>query len=239
MSILSTFDRLQQFGYAILTSIFSTAAMESLAGRLAVALQSDQPSVLRSRGATYGSRDLTRLLPEICELPRHARLREFITADLGPRAGLVRALFFDKPPESSWSLPPHKDRTIAVKSHGKQSTHFRRPTVKAGIPHVEASESLLARMLTLRIHLDPMTPANGPLSVVPGSHITSNEEEAPAVEIRAEIGDVLAMRPLLTHSSSLPHQGTKMSRRVIHLELAACEELPDGYEWDSFHPVWV
>ncbi|HEY2841981.1 MAG TPA: phytanoyl-CoA dioxygenase family protein [Pirellulales bacterium] len=239
MTFIPPHDHLQQLGYALLTGVFSPEEMEPLAGRLAVALQADQPSVLRSRGATYGSRDLTRLLPEICELPRHARLREFVTADLGPRAGLVRALYFDKPPESSWSLPPHKDRTIAVKSHGRQSAHFRRPTIKAGIPHVEAAEPLLARMLTLRIHLDPMTLANGPLSVVPGSHITSNNEELPAVEIHARVGDVLAMRPLLTHSSSLPHQGTTMRRRVIHLELAAYEELPDGYEWDSFHAVCV
>jgi hypothetical protein len=232
---LSPRDHLQQFGYALLPGVFATAEMAALGSRLAVALQSDQPSVLRSRGATYGSRDLTRLLPEIGELPRHARLRELIEEVLGPGAGLVRALFFDKPRTSVWSLPPHKDRTIAVKRHGMPTTHFRRPTVKAGVPHVEAPESLLSQMLTLRIHLDPMTPANGPLSVVPGSHILSNDEEAPAVEIHAEIGDVLAMRPLLTHSSSLPHQGITMGRRVIHLELAPSEELPDGYEWNSFH----
>jgi len=238
MKSVRPFDHLHEFGYAILPGVFAPVEMAALGNRLAVALQSDQPSVLRSRGATYGSRDLVRLLPEVCELPRDARLREFIAADLGPRAGLVRALFFDKPPTSSWSLPPHKDRAIAVKRHGMPTTHFRRPTVKAGVPHVEASESLLARMLTLRIHLDPMTAANGPLSVVPGSHSLPKDEEAGAVEIHAEIGDVLAMRPLLTHSSSLPHQGTTMGRRVIHLELSGCEEVPDGYEWDSFHAIW-
>jgi hypothetical protein len=230
-------DHLKQHGYVLLRGVFAAAEMESLANRLSVALAVDEPSVPRSRGQTYGSRDLTRLLPEICELPRHARMKEFITADLGASAGLVRALYFDKPPESSWSLPWHKDRTIAVKSHGKPTVHFRRPTVKAGTPHVEAAEPLLQSMLTLRIHLDPMTADNGPLSVMPGSHILDREEETPPVEIHAAVGDVLAMRPLLTHSSSLPSKGTTMSRRVIHLELAPCEVLPDDDEWYSFHAV--
>lgn len=236
MTDLTSFDHLQDFGYALLPSMFSPDEIETLAARLSAALAQEDASVLRSRGGTYGSRDLVRLLPEICELPRHARLREFILADLGPRAGLVRALFFDKPAESAWSLPPHKDRTIAVREHGAPSPHFRRPTIKAGVPHVEADEALLSRMLTLRIHLDAMTADNGPLSVVPGSHVSDGDEQAPPVEIHAAAGDVLAMRPLLTHSSSLPRAGAG-SRRVIHLELAPNETLPDGYQWHAFDRV--
>jgi ectoine hydroxylase-related dioxygenase (phytanoyl-CoA dioxygenase family) len=93
-------------------------------------------------------------------------------------------------------------------------------------------------MLTLRIHLDAMTADNGPLSVVPGSHFSAGDEQTPPIEIHAAAGDVLAMRPLLTHSSSLPRPGAG-SRRVIHLELAPSEELPDGYAWHAFHRVTV
>jgi hypothetical protein len=224
-------------GYTLLPGVIDAAEIAALGGRLAAALELDQPSVLRSRGRTYGSRDLARLLPEVCEIPRRGVLWEFVAAVLGPHAGLVRALYFDKPPDRSWSLPWHKDRTIAVRDNTLPSTLFRRPTTKAGIPHVEAPESLLERMLTLRVHLDPMTADNGPLSVIPGSHRSTDEASAPPVELHAAAGDVLAMRPLVSHSSSLPRPGTTLHRRVIHLELAPSPDLPDGYQWQAFHAV--
>jgi hypothetical protein len=230
-------DHLKQFGYALLRGVFDVAETDSFASRLSAALEADEPSVLRSRGQTYGSRDLIRLFPDVCNLPRQPILREFISATLGPHAGLVRALYFDKPPDRSWSLPWHKDRTIAVKDNNLPTTIFKRPTSKAGVPHVEAPQSLLTRMLTLRLHLDAMTAENGPLSVIPGSHIPEAEPVASPVAIHADAGDVLAMRPLLSHSSSLPRAGTTMHRRIIHLELAPSADLPDSFQWHWFNQV--
>ena len=230
-------DHLKQFGYALLHGVFGAAETCSLASRLSAALQASEPSVLRSRGQTYGSRDLIRLFPDVCDIPRQPILREFIAADLGPDEGLVRALYFDKPPDRAWSLPWHKDRTIAVKDKDLPTTIFKKPTSKAGIPRVEAPESLLTRMLTLRLHLDAMTAENGPLSLIPGSHVPEAEPIAPPVEIHADSGDVLAIRPLLSHSSSLPRAGTTMHRRIIHLELAPGGELPDGFQWHWFRCV--
>lgn len=235
MTTTAAYAHLNRDGYAMLPGVFDVGEIESLVERLAAALQSDDPAVLRSRGQTYGSRDLISLLPELRELPRRPILKEFIAEVLGPEAGLVRALFFDKPPDRRWSLPWHKDRTIAVKNNTLPSDHFRRPTTKAGIPHVEAPDSLLATMLTLRLHLDAMTAENGPLSVVPGSHLS--DESAMPVEIHAAAGDVFAMRPLLSHSSSLPLEGTSMHRRIVHLELAPCRSLPDGYQWHTFKQI--
>ena len=230
--------QLHQNGYALLCDVYCAAEVESLTARLLTALNSAEPSVLRSRGHTYGSRDLIRLLPEISDIPRRPLLQQFVGSILGPHAGLVRALYFDKPPERSWSLPWHKDLAIAVKRNDLPSTHFRRPTTKAGVPHVEAPESLLKTMLTLRLHLDPMTPDNGPLSVIPGSHLTAiDDHTAHPVEIHTNAGDVLAMRPLLTHSSSQSKPGTSLHRRVIHLEFAPTPTLPDNHEWHSFQAV--
>jgi ectoine hydroxylase-related dioxygenase (phytanoyl-CoA dioxygenase family) len=224
-------------GYVLVRDVVGRGELAELAARLADALLSDRPAVLRSRGRTYGSRDLVALLPEVAALPRRPLLHELVAQVLGPRAGVVRALFFDKPPDRAWSLPWHKDRTIAVADNTLPSANFLRPTTKAGIPHVEAPESLLAEMLALRVHLDPMTPANGPLSVIPGSHRPGAPSPAPPVELHAAAGDVLAMRPLLSHSSSLPRAGNTAHRRVIHLELAPRPELPDGFEWHSFLPL--
>jgi len=225
-------------GYALLRGVFDVDDTSELTKRLTNALQTDESSVLRSREQTYGARDLVALLPETCEIPKRPALKEFIAAIMGADAGLVRALYFDKPPDRGWSLTWHKDCTIAVKRMDLPSGCFRRPTLKAGIPHVEAPESLLQRMLTLRVHLDPMTSENGPLSVIPGSHDEKSGRTFSAVEINTAAGDVFAMRPLLTHSSSSPNAGTTMHRRVIHLEFAPSPDLPDGYEWYSFHPVF-
>ena len=154
-------DHLKQFGYALLRGVFDSNAMDSLKERLSTTLQDrHERSVLRSRGQIYGSRNLLETFPEVAALPSHPLLREFITAVLGPSAGIVRVLYFDKPPDRSWSLPWHRDRTIAVKRNDLPSGRFCKPTCKAGIPHVEACMSLLAEMLTLRIHLDAMIPVS-------------------------------------------------------------------------------
>ncbi len=154
-------------------------------------------------------------------------------AVLGPRFGLVRVLFFDKPPEQTWALPWHRDLTIAVCNNRLPSTCFRKPTCKAGVPHIQAPRAILEAMLTLRVHLDEVTAENGPLRVVPGSHVDGCEQRAPAT-ILAGAGDVLAMRPLLLHSSNRSHPETRRHRRVLHLEFAASPELPGGFAWHEF-----
>jgi len=52
--------------------------------------------------------------------------------------------------------------------------------------------------------------------------------------LHARAGDVLAMRPLVSHSSGASTPGTQRHRRVLHLEFAGCEELPDGFCWHDF-----
>src|SRR5437773_7908943 len=110
------------------------------------------------------------LWPAVVDAWKQPPLPELLAELLGPQFGLVRVLYFDKPPEQSWALPWHKDATIAVQNNRLPSEQFGKPTFKVGVPHVEAPEWLLEKMLTLRIHLDEMTDANGPLKVIPGSH---------------------------------------------------------------------
>jgi ectoine hydroxylase-related dioxygenase (phytanoyl-CoA dioxygenase family) len=164
-------------------------------------------------------------------------LVDLLTAVLGADYGLTRALYFDKPPDRSWALPWHKDLTIAVQDNRLPSKHFSHPTTKAGVAHVEAPLWLLERMLTLRIHLDDVTEENGPLKVIDGSQRNGKaaavSQQAPR-SILLGAGDVLAMRPLVSHSSGHSTAGTKLHRRVLHLEFAGVRELPDGYAWQVF-----
>src|SRR5262249_11408360 len=137
--------------------------------------------------------------------------------------GLVRVLYFDKPPGQSWALPWHKDLTIAVRDNALPSERFGKPTRKAGVPHVEAPESVLAGMVTARIHLDDVTDENGPLKVVPGSHRAGKGLALADAEVRtvyAGAGDVLLMRPLVAHCSNRSLPETRRHRRILHLEFA-------------------
>lgn len=51
---------------------------------------------------------------------------------------------------------------------------------------------------------------------------------------RATADDVLAMRPLISHSSGASKSGTHRHRRILHLEFAASPHLPDGMQWHDF-----
>jgi hypothetical protein len=190
-----------------------------------------------SRGHVYAARNLIDSIPEVTAVWNSGPMFELLSDELGKDFGLVRALFFDKPPERSWSLPWHKDTSIAVMDNKIPSSIFTRPTLKADVPHVIAHDDILKQMLTLRIHLDDVTDENGPLRVIPGSHVSCESEGAgvdQAVTIYALAGDVLAMRPLISHASGASVEGTTRHRRILHLEFAASNVLPDGYRWYNF-----
>lgn len=227
-------------GFAILPRVFSANEVAELVVSLdsVMNLAAEAEGPIRDKiGTVYAGRNLLRLFEPAKTIWRRSPLLELLREVLGPEFGLVRALFFDKPPERTWALPWHKDLTIAVKPHSGESTVFSKPTLKAGVPHIEASCEVLEAMLTLRIHLDEMTDENGPLQVVPGSHRLGKVPVASyetARTILGSRGDVLAMRPMLAHRSISSREGTTLHRRILHLEFTGQQRLPDGFEWHDF-----
>lgn len=227
-------------GFAILPGVFSTDEVDELVvGLDAVMNRADEAEgpIRDKAGTVYAGRNLLRLFDPAKTIWRRSPLLELLCEVLGTEFGLVRALFFDKPPERTWALPWHKDLTIAVKPHVGESTVFSKPTLKGGVPHVEASREVLDAMLTLRIHLDDMTDENGPLQVVPGSHRLGKTPVASyetATSILGSRGDVLAMRPMLAHRSISSREGTTLHRRILHLEFTGLPRLPDDFEWHDF-----
>jgi hypothetical protein len=228
---------LERDGYAILEGV-------ATADRVAALLEAtrDYPSGahdgrLDPHGEVYGGRDLLWRNPEIGRLARSRELSAIAEAVLGPDAFPVRGRFFDKTPTVNWNLPWHQDPTVAVREP-RDVPGFGPWTLKGDIPHAHAPADLLARMVTIRLHLDDCGPLSGPMRVPPGSHADGRLDPAAiatgtarahihAVDRLVPAGGVVVMRPLLLHASA---SGTGPGhRRVIHLEYAA-EALPGALD---------
>jgi len=230
---------LEECGYEIIEQVFSEQECFAFIKDLELAMSAMPDGFIKTgRGAYLGGRNLLTWWEGCLEIARHATISSFVMEVLGANAGLVRALYFDKPPGHGWSLPMHRDMTIAVAEHCCPQAPFSKPTTKAGTPHVEATSQLLSGMLTLRLHLDPMISQNGPMVVIPRSH-RDDLDENPNHEkvISCNVGDLFVMRPLLLHGSRAADGDTQMHRRVIHFEFAPSHELPGQYEWYQFLPV--
>lgn len=148
----------------------------------------------------------------------------------------MRGILFDKTPDANWKVAWHQDLSIAVRAK-HDALGYGPWSVKAGIPHVQPPVNVLRSMLTVRLHLDECDERNGPLQVLPGSHVDGVLAPAEIETWRQRIkpvaclvpaGGALLMRPLILHASSPAKRPTH--RRVIHIEYAAAE-LADGIEW--------
>lgn len=228
-------------GFCLIGGAFDESTILLLQDRCTkcLAMETAGMSARSSQGHVYAARNVIDHVAEAKTVWRTPKLTDLLSEVLGEEFGLVRALFFDKPPDRTWSLPWHKDATIAVVDNSLASMHFSRPTNKAGVPHVIASDAILGQMLTLRIHLDDVDDENGPLKVIPQSHLSKDcaglGPDA-AVTIRCEAGAVLAMRPLIDHASGSSKPGVTRHRRILHLEFAGIPTLPDGFAWHQFVP---
>jgi ectoine hydroxylase-related dioxygenase (phytanoyl-CoA dioxygenase family) len=190
----------------------------------------------------YGIRNVVDVWQAARAVVQEPGLRGAIGSILPEGFGLVRSIFFDKPPGRTWSLPWHRDLTIAVRDTSDAPGEFRRPTVKAGVPHIEAPTWLLGDMLTARVALDGVLEENGPLLVIPGSHRDVGAERLPGDEelatrahaIHVRAGDVLLIRPLVVHRSRASRTGTRRHRRTLHFEFAPEQSLPGSLAWHRF-----
>lgn len=155
---------------------------------------------------------------------------------LGPDCRPVRAILFDKSPRTNWSLGWHQDRTIVVKKR-IPVPGFGPWTVKDGMQHVAPPFSLLARMATLRVHIDPVASANAPLLVALGSHhhgaiaerdIARTVEASEVIACLAEAGDIWSYATPILHASNT--SAASGQRRVLQIDYSP-DALPGGLEW--------
>lgn len=159
-----------------------------------------------------------------------------LIADQAPTMRPVRALLFDKTDGGNWALAWHQDRTIEV-AERCEVAGFGPWTVKQGRVHVAPPVSLLERMVTVRLHLDPVDADNAPLLVVPGSHrlgLIAEDAIAGVVDrlgeevCLSEAGTVWLYRTLILHASARARPGRH--RRVLQIDLSA-DDLPGGLRY--------
>lgn len=148
----------------------------------------------------------------------------------------VRAILFDKTASANWSLAWHQDRVVAVRER-KAVEGFGPWSRKHGALHVAPPFELLARMLTLRVHLDPVPRTNAPLLIAPGSHRFGRVLEADVPEVvskcgvaacLAEAGDVWTYATPILHASERAAVATR--RRVLQVDYSV-DDLPGGLQW--------
>jgi hypothetical protein len=217
-------------GYFICKGVLSDDEVEHL--RTAIAAIPEREEVRRRRGV-YGVRNLLEICPAVQALAREPSIRQFVTPVLGERAFAVRAIYFDKVPCSNWSLFWHQDNVISVVERVEVPGYVGWSN-KAGVWQVQPPAQVLARMIAVRVHLDDCGTENGPLRVLPGSHrfgwLDDWKERVPEVICLVKRGGIVTMCPLLLHASAKSSAPTH--RRVIHIEYA-CDDLPDGLEWNN------
>ncbi|MGX7894892.1 phytanoyl-CoA dioxygenase family protein [Tsuneonella sp. HG222] len=155
---------------------------------------------------------------------------------LGSKARPVRAIAFTKSDANNWALGWHQDRTICVKER-HEVPGYGPWTSKQGLVHVAPPFDVLANMLTIRVHVDPVDETNAPLLVALGSHrfglipedaIGAALGRCTLESCLAKAGDVWIYATPILHASNRAESGRR--RRVLQVDYSA-QELPEPLEW--------
>lgn len=150
----------------------------------------------------------------------------------------VQCTLFEKSGDRNWLVALHQDLSIpAAERIEHEDLHGW--SHKDGMWFMQPPSHVTAGMLALRLHLDDCGPEDGPLKVVPGSHVLGRLPDDAARRVRDEHGEtaccvqrggVLALRPLLLHASSKSSGNSR--RRVLHF-LFGPVSLPYGLNWPT------
>lgn len=191
------------------------------------------PEVTAGRGGVRGLIDH----PTVLQLLRHKDLARWVWSIVGRDLVAVKVTLFDKTTNSNWRVPWHQDRKVSVRER-MVVEGYTGWSVKGGVVHVEPPTHVLEQILAVRVYIDECGPDNGPLRLMPGSHergkvaeeeIARIVETETATEVCVERGTILAMRPLLIHSS--PPARLASHRRVLHIEFGPIEAI-SPLQWD-------
>ena len=149
-----------------------------------------------------------------------------ITHDLGLDTKIRGSALFNKPAGSSWSLPWHQDRTIAMETRIDDPA-YSKWSRKDGAWYCEPPISDLKRMCFAHILLDDVTADNGPMEIALGSHIHSRVGRADIKSVigqsrleacTGQAGDVVILKYLILHRSR--RSLLKKPRRTLRVDFS-------------------
>jgi len=207
----------ERLGFSIIPEAF---ALNDMAG-FVTDLEADPLPCTRA-GIRHAMRH-----PAVTKLANNPRLLEIARTILGDAAIPFRATLFDKSQASNWLVVWHQDTALPLQQRSEVSG-WGPWSIKDGVNYAHAPAAALSNVLALRVHLDDSMARNGPLRVLPGTHtrgVLTDETihelatQISAVDCIVPAGGILAMKPLLVHSSSKSLE--KARRRVLHIEYAA------------------
>ena len=217
---------LEDAGFDILPGVLSDSEASSLLARVS------HTKVRRTRA---GARNVLSD-PAVSQIAGDPRLVRLASDALGMGAFPFKATLFDKSQGANWLVVWHQDTALPLRTR-RDLPGWGPWSVKAGVLYAHAPAEALSRVVALRVHLDDSTSENGPLRVLPGTHRLGVLSDAQlhelsrtvaSVECTVRKGGILAMRPLLVHSSSKASEPAP--RRVLHVEYSASRDLGNGLE---------
>ncbi|WP_140637427.1 phytanoyl-CoA dioxygenase family protein [Methylibium rhizosphaerae] len=203
-------DSFEAAGYAAVSAVLDARTCEAISRRI------------RTSSISGGTRNLL-AKPWCVALVERLRKHPGLSAVVPSGHLAIQCTYFEKSASRNWAVSAHQDLSIPVaeRIEGAGLTGWSR---KEGSLFVQPPAELLGQLVAVRVHLEACTAADGPLSVIPGSHrfgrMTEHELAAARrstaeVTCTATAGEALAMRPLLVHSSRKASGSSR--RRVLHL----------------------
>lgn len=226
-------QQLTQNGFTTILDIYKISEVNSLIQTVENATQ-NSPN-FRQSNDLFAIRNLLSEIPELQNILWNDNLKTLIKDLFGEKYFNVKAIYFDKPPQSNWIVAWHQDLTISV-SAKIEKEGFVNWSIKQGQPTVQPPTEILENIYTIRIHLDDCDETNGALRVIPKSHQKGViamkdfqlEDYPEPVTCAVPKGCVMLMKPLILHASN--KSTSAHNRRVIHLEFSDID-LTDGMDW--------
>jgi ectoine hydroxylase-related dioxygenase (phytanoyl-CoA dioxygenase family) len=206
----------EERGFAVIPGIFEEDQVTLLAENLATA------NMRRSRAGVRHALGHA----AVASLANDPRLLKIARSIFGASACPFRATMFEKTTDANWLVVWHQDTALPLRRR-EETPGWGPWSVKEGVIYAHAPASALSQVLALRVHLDDSTSQNGPLRVLPATHtlgVLSDDAihqlavDVVPVECCVPRGGVVAMKPLVVHSSSKSQSGS--ARRVLHIEYA-------------------
>lgn len=219
-------ESIEELGFAIIPDVLAPLQIGSISEQL------EHSSLRRTRaGVRHALRSSA-----VSSFAQTSELMKIARMALGAGAFPFRATLFEKSAVANWLVVWHQDTALPLRER-REARGWGPWSLKEGTHYAHAPSSALSSVLALRIHLDDSTAENGPLRILPATHkrgvLTDDEVHQLALEVDpvdclVSRGGVVAMRPLLVHSSSKSRSPS--ARRVLHIEYASHAIFDEGVE---------